>query len=62
MKQNCMSLGNSSLLRMIYLHCLSTTLFLKVKNSKNIYMFWLTKVAIMKLNMKTIRRKIYNCN
>jgi len=48
--------------RMIYLHFLSPTLFLKVKNSKNIYMFWLTKVAIMKLNMKTIRRKIYNCN
>jgi len=37
----------------------NTTLFLKVKNS---YTFRLAKVAIIRLNMKKIKRRIYNYN
>ena len=38
---------------------LKAILFWKVKNS---YMFRLAKVAIIKLHIKKIKRKIYSCN
>jgi hypothetical protein len=39
--------------------CLNTTLFLKVK--KKSYVFRLAKIAIIRLSMKAIKRKIQHC-